>query len=76
MEMLEGDALFEEKFYDKLKEEVSVEIKKDSDRIENAHKVFVALETGKLDEILKDEETKKWAEKDYEDAIRKRKICI
>lgn len=61
LERLEGDKDFEKAFYDKLREEVAIEIKKDSDRIENAHKVFVALETGKLDEIFEDPETQKWA---------------
>lgn len=61
LERLEGDKDFEKAFYVKLRGEVAIEIKKDSDRIENAHKVFVALETGKLDEIFEDQETKEWA---------------
>lgn len=61
LELSEGDAKWEEQFYKGLMEEINIEIKKDSDRIENAHKVFVALETGNLDEILEDSETQKWA---------------
>ena len=66
LERLEGDKDFEKAFYGKLREEVAIEIKKDSDRIENAHKVFVALETGNLDEILQDPETQKWAIEVYD----------
>lgn len=65
MKAIENDVQFEKQFYDKLKEEVEIEIKKDSDRIENAHKVYIALETGNLDEILLDKETEKWAAEEY-----------
>lgn len=71
LEGLEGNAEFEKAFYDKLRQEVAIEIKKDSDRIENAHKVFVALETGNLDEILEDPETVKWAREVYEAELAK-----
>lgn len=73
LERLEGDKDFEKAFYGKLREEVAIEIKKDSDRIENAHKVFVALETGNLDEILQDPETQKWSEEVYSADKEKRK---
>ena len=62
MEELEGDKEYEAMIYERLKQEIETEIKKDTDRIENAHKVFVALESGNLEEILQDEETLKWAE--------------
>ena len=63
---IEGNAEFEKEFQEKLMEEIKVEVKKDSDRIENAHKVFVALETGELDELLSDPETSRWAKEVYE----------
>lgn len=66
IEELEGNAEYEKELEDEIKTEVEIEIKKDSDRIENAHKVYVALETGNLDELLKDPETAKWAEEIYE----------
>jgi len=61
MNRLDGNKEYERRFYDKLRNEVEIEIKKDTDRIENAHKVFVALETGNLEELLQDEETRKLA---------------
>ena len=64
---IEGNAEFEKEFQEKLMEEIKVEVKKDSDRIENAHKVFVALETGELDELLSDPETSRWAKEVYEE---------
>lgn len=70
--MYEGDAKFEEQFFKGLMEEINIEIKKDSDRIENAHKVFVALETGNLDEILQDPETQKWAIEVYDTELIKK----
>lgn len=75
LEMYEGDAKFEEQFFKGLMEEISIEIKKDSDRIENAHKVFVALETGNLDELLQDPETEKWANEVYETQLAKDKAA-
>lgn len=65
LEVIDGNKEYEKAFYDELREEVAIEIKKDSDRIENAHKVFVALETGNLDEILQDPETYKIAFNEY-----------
>ena len=72
LERLDGDRDFEEAFYNKLREEVAIEIKKDSDRIENAHKVYVALETGNMDELLADSETARWAREVYERETRGR----
>jgi len=66
MDELEGNVEYEKELEAEIKKEVEIEIKKDSDRIENAHKVFVALETGNLDEILEDPETLKWAKEVYE----------
>jgi len=65
LERLDGNKEFEKRFYKRLKEEVEIEIKKDSDRIENAHEVFVALETGNLDDLLKNDETREWAKSVY-----------
>ena len=59
---LYGNSEFEREFYDELRNEVAVEIKKDSDRIENTYKVYEALETGDFEKLLEDEETLKWAE--------------
>lgn len=67
LEVINGNEEYEKAFYDKLRKEIEIEIKKDSDRIENAQKVYVALETGNLDEILEDDETGKWATKLYEE---------
>lgn len=66
IESIEDRERFERELYDELETEVAVEVKKDSDRIENAHKIFVALETGNLDEIMEDEETARWAKEVYE----------
>lgn len=74
LENIYGDVEYERKFYEKLMEEIKVEVKKDSDRIENAHKVFVALETGELDELLSDPETSRWAKEVYEEENKSRGI--
>lgn len=66
LEKLYGNAGFEKEFYDELRREVSVEIKKDSDRIENVYTVYEALETGNFEKLLEDEETLKWAREVYE----------
>jgi len=66
LEKLYGNAGFEKEFYDELRREVSVEIKKDSDRIENAYRIYEALETGDFDILFEDEETSKWAREVYE----------
>ena len=55
-----ADAEFEKNFYEQLRREVEIEIKKDEDRIKNAYNVFKALETGNLDELFQDPETEKW----------------
>lgn len=65
LEVVYGNKEYEKAFYDKLRKEVEIEIKKDSDRIENAYKVFVALETGNLDELFQDPETDKCATEEY-----------
>lgn len=70
LEVIKGNEEYEKLFYDELRQEIDIEIKKDSDRIKNAHKVFVALETGNLDEILEDPETQKLATNAYEEEIR------
>ena len=70
LEDIEGNEEYEKELEDEIKREVYIEIKKDSDRIENAHKVYVALETGNLDEILEDPETAKWAKEVYEEEIK------
>lgn len=73
---LYGNEEYEKRFYEELMEEIRIEIKKDSDRIENAHKVFVALETGKLDEVLSDPETARWAKEIYEEEKGKEELGI
>ena len=72
MQKLEGNAEYEKRFYSRLKNEVDVEIKKDTDRIQNAHKIFVALETGNLQELFEDKETKGLAEAEYEKEFQKK----
>lgn len=69
LERLEGNAEFEKELYDELRQEVAVEIKKDSDRIENAYKVYEALETGNIEKLFEDEETRRWANEVYEREI-------
>ncbi len=62
----EKGKVVEERLYSKLKEEVKSELKKDSDRILNAHKIFVALEKGNLDELMQDEETLGIMKREYD----------
>ena len=64
------DADLEKRLYEQLRDEV--EIKKDSDRIENAHKVYVALETGNMESLFEDPETAKWLEEEYDREIKEK----
>jgi len=66
------DADLEKRLYEQLRDEVEVEIKKDSDRIENAHKVYVALETGNMESLFEDPETAKWLEEEYDREIKEK----
>lgn len=66
------DADLEKRLYEQLRNEVEVEIKKDSDRIENAHKVYLALETGNMESLFEDPETAKWLEEEYDREIKEK----
>lgn len=63
---------YERAFYEELRREVEIEIKKDSDRIENAHRVYIALETGDIDSLLEDPETLRWLEEEYDRELREK----
>ena len=73
MMQIYGDSEYEKELEEEIRREVEIEIKKDTDRIENAYKIYVALETGDLDEILEDPETAMWAEKIYEREIQNKR---
>ena len=46
---------------------------KNPDRIENAYRVYEALETGNLEKLFEDEETLRWAVEVYENAREEKK---